>query len=344
MSLTLPMHALSTMQVSFKVGLPDGKFAFNMVSGNDAENPSVPLESGMKLHLRAVGDSSGVTLTLCVSRDNEEGLGSLVDINSQPLSQLGSRGPPFDHIIFHREPELNNSLEFLSHFDDDATAELLDLTLATIPGAEPQDSPFNLPNALGNFTLNEFLLDGDVNYNCDDNSDSDIPYPDDTPIIHIEGPAFDSTPLAQPATPHLEIFEHNVDAQYSSDGSSVPPSPTTEDIPSTAPSTPSDIPPSRRGSPSRPHAKHRCPDPVCARNFTSDYTLAKHMKAHLPKSQKSFPCTMGCTMDFSRKHDRLRHEVAQHGRICESECKTCLGFFSSEATLKKHKCKARARP
>ncbi|KAK7042014.1 hypothetical protein R3P38DRAFT_303535 [Favolaschia claudopus] len=83
-----------------------------------------------------------------------------------------------------------------------------------------------------------------------------------------------------------------------------------------------------------------CPKPGCMRRFSSNYTLSKHLVSHEPKPQKSFPCTMGCALHFSRKHDRLRHEVTQHGRLCEWECRTCLGFFSSEATLKKHKCKS----
>jgi hypothetical protein len=171
----------------------------------------------------------------------------------------------------------------------------------------------------------------------------------DTEDAHVD-PITDAefVSLSNAQTRHLDGFQHIMgaappDSEDWTDGLSVPPSPVTEDNPGTRPSTPA----SRRGSPSRSPASrpaHRCPDPLCARNFTSDYTLAKHMKSHLPKAPRSFPCTMGCTMDFSRKHDRLRHEVAQHGRVCEAECSSCLGFFSSEATLKKHKCKPRARP
>ncbi|KAJ7605889.1 hypothetical protein FB45DRAFT_1068975 [Roridomyces roridus] len=54
-----------------------------------------------------------------------------------------------------------------------------------------------------------------------------------------------------------------------------------------------------------------------------------------------FPCTMdaNCQVNFSRKHDRLRHEVAHHGRTCDWECTACGGFFSSHATFKRHRCK-----
>ncbi|KAJ7194392.1 hypothetical protein GGX14DRAFT_377994, partial [Mycena pura] len=82
-----------------------------------------------------------------------------------------------------------------------------------------------------------------------------------------------------------------------------------------------------------------CPEASCDRDFTSRYTLAKHIRAHEQAGKILFPCTLGCAMRFSRKHDRLRHEVNQHGRICEWGCEGCAGVFSSETTLRKHRCK-----
>lgn len=76
----------------------------------------------------------------------------------------------------------------------------------------------------------------------------------------------------------------------------------------------------------------------CARRFTSQYTLKVHMEAHKPKPRVSFPCTHGCSERFSRQHDRLRHEVAKHGRVCEFLCDDCGRFFSSKKTLGNHKC------
>jgi hypothetical protein len=37
-------------------------------------------------------------------------------------------------------------------------------------------------------------------------------------------------------------------------------------------------------------------------------------------------------------HDRLRHEITQHGKICEFTCPVCNRFFSTEKFLKSHKC------
>ncbi|GLB42767.1 putative zinc finger [Lyophyllum shimeji] len=99
---------------------------------------------------------------------------------------------------------------------------------------------------------------------------------------------------------------------------------------------------SREPSPtnSETDAKRRFPCLVlgCARRFTSQYTLKVHMEAHKPKPRVSFPCTLGCSERFSRQHDRLRHEVAKHGKVCEFLCDDCGRFFSSGKTLGNHKC------
>ncbi|TEB18765.1 hypothetical protein FA13DRAFT_1745281 [Coprinellus micaceus] len=76
----------------------------------------------------------------------------------------------------------------------------------------------------------------------------------------------------------------------------------------------------------------------CERKFTSQYTLKVHMEAHKPKPKVTFQCTEGCSERFSRQHDRLRHEVAKHGKICEFSCDECHRFFSSRKTLGNHKC------
>lgn len=81
-----------------------------------------------------------------------------------------------------------------------------------------------------------------------------------------------------------------------------------------------------------------CSIPGCSRRFTSQYTLKVHLEAHKPKPRSSFPCTLGCSERFSRQHDRLRHEVAKHGKICEWLCDDCGRFFSTKKTLGNHKC------
>ncbi|KIY43188.1 hypothetical protein FISHEDRAFT_68159 [Fistulina hepatica ATCC 64428] len=98
----------------------------------------------------------------------------------------------------------------------------------------------------------------------------------------------------------------------------------------------------KRAQPKDPNERRRIPCLItgCNRRFTSQYTLKVHMEAHKPKPRASFPCTLGCSERFSRQHDRLRHEVAKHGKVCEFSCHECGRFFSSSKTLGNHKCPA----
>ncbi|KAJ4471845.1 hypothetical protein C8J55DRAFT_563507 [Lentinula edodes] len=64
-----------------------------------------------------------------------------------------------------------------------------------------------------------------------------------------------------------------------------------------------------------------------------------HLSRREVPTKSSFPCTFDpCPEVFSRKHDRMRHEVAQHGLKCQWVCDRCRKFFASEKTLAKHKC------
>jgi hypothetical protein len=99
-----------------------------------------------------------------------------------------------------------------------------------------------------------------------------------------------------------------------------------------------DTSPSNSSDGSHPKRRFPCGIPGCPRRFTSQYTLKVHMEAHKPKPKVSFPCTEGCSERFSRQHDRLRHEVAKHGKICEFSCDDCGRFFSTKKTLGNHKC------
>ena len=104
----------------------------------------------------------------------------------------------------------------------------------------------------------------------------------------------------------------------------------------------SDAPQSHLVSPTEKDYDHRrrfrCLHPQCTRRFTSQYTLKVHMDAHRAKPRVPLPCTLGCSERFSRRHDRLRHEVSQHGKVCEFVCDDCGRFFSSAKTLGNHKC------
>ncbi|KZP15002.1 hypothetical protein FIBSPDRAFT_796262 [Athelia psychrophila] len=93
--------------------------------------------------------------------------------------------------------------------------------------------------------------------------------------------------------------------------------------------------------PRDPQRPFPCLHPGCNRFFTSKYTLKVHAQSHIPKQKVRLPCAFdGCPEDFSRQHDRLRHEVLQHGRVCEFVCSECQRFFSTNQTLQNHKCPA----
>ncbi|EIN09918.1 hypothetical protein PUNSTDRAFT_125911 [Punctularia strigosozonata HHB-11173 SS5] len=62
-----------------------------------------------------------------------------------------------------------------------------------------------------------------------------------------------------------------------------------------------------------------CLEKTCTRMFTSEYTRKTHMQTHKPREPKTLHCET-CDEVFSRKHDLLRHEVAQHGKECEFIC------------------------
>ncbi|KIY74155.1 hypothetical protein CYLTODRAFT_94532 [Cylindrobasidium torrendii FP15055 ss-10] len=85
---------------------------------------------------------------------------------------------------------------------------------------------------------------------------------------------------------------------------------------------------------------HPCLFPDCGRWFTRSYTRNVHMLTHRRSNDpKPFLCTIsGCTEGFSRKHDRLRHEVRQHGRGSNFRCPLCTvsKFYSSQSTLERH--------
>jgi hypothetical protein len=85
-------------------------------------------------------------------------------------------------------------------------------------------------------------------------------------------------------------------------------------------------------------AQYPCLHKGCDRVLTSMYTRKVHMSTHKPKPRKSFKCTMGCDVYFTRQHDRNRHEVTLHGKKCNYVCPRCSRFFSGQKKLDNHTC------
>ncbi|KAJ7767024.1 hypothetical protein DFH07DRAFT_335591 [Mycena maculata] len=322
MALTLPMEALSNMQVSFKVRLPDGTFEFDMASIMDpSKTNNLQSEAGMKLHLRASSDPSGVTLILFTSgiRNGRMGEGPETGLGFGSGSLAGTTVQPHSTDA----PETDQSASTHSDADFLYPTEVMSEPLDDLSfGAfGPNSTLSDLPDVSTGFSY--FLFNNlNLEYNCHSNTAGNL-----LDGNHVE-------PMNTKSL--LDGGSTNV-IPYSSPGP-IPCSPFRDDTPATSPRSSSDSTyPPPRARPAR--ADLICPEPSCARRFTSRHTLSKHARIHEPKIQKVFPCTMGCILQFSRKHDRLRHEVTQHGRICEWGCNVCLGPFSSESTLKNHKCK-----
>lgn len=113
---------------------------------------------------------------------------------------------------------------------------------------------------------------------------------------------------------------------------------TSESICSTAPSSPQTS--STDGQSTYDHEWQRpyhCS--TCDRSFKRAYTLKVHMNCHVTegKSRKSFICSVDeCGERFTRKHDRLRHEISQHRKKARFSCQCCPRNFSTSHTLQKH--------
>ncbi|KAJ7699549.1 hypothetical protein B0H17DRAFT_1129164 [Mycena rosella] len=360
MSLTLPIQALATMQVTFKVELNDGKFTFDMIRENGSGIPGLQSESGKTLELCAVRASGGVTLTIRVSREvegnsnNEVELGGIYeDTNPQQILLSEPREHMLEASVFPRtaDLEVDTDMEFLlrcPHIPDTAL-RLFDVPDA-LSGFDMSESPFSAFTTHTSYDHRDYFNPGMLSAG----SRKSLIYASDFVLITASEERANSwctVPsdfLSRTPLPHLDVFGpmHDTLPEAPPDVSSgISDSSTTDDTSSSAPSTPSEIHASPRGPSrsSRPHSIYHCPEPECQRNFKSRYTLSKHVQAHRRKTRSPFPCTMGCAREFSRKHDRLRHEVTQHGRVCAT-CGACQGFFSSEATLSRHKCRMRGRP
>ncbi|KAJ7086796.1 hypothetical protein B0H15DRAFT_931356 [Mycena belliarum] len=332
MAVMLPMETLSSVKVSFKVGLPDGAFTFSMVPlGLDA-GEIAEAELGIRLHLDAVCDANEITLTLFTSRHSTSTGYEELQAHQKLLEPFSAASPaepwiaqslsdsyrphtsPDHSSATHAEPE---HPEFMSNAQSKPSDMGLhhhgDLSLSF----EASGNQYQAQDVSHNF-YHEYLFDSASLGFCS---------------RHIDGSQYPRGEFSASSQASQSFASSSPDPE--SPGASTSTSPSTSPISSF--SSPTPTAPRPHGARSR---TQQCPEPSCDRQFTSKYTLSKHVTTHEPRPVKFFPCAMGCTMHFSRKHDRLRHEVTQHGRVCEWGCNACLGFFSSEpATLKKHRCR-----
>ncbi|KAJ7688708.1 hypothetical protein B0H17DRAFT_1135469 [Mycena rosella] len=230
MSLTLPIQALATMQVSFKVELNDGNFTFDMIRENGSRIPGLQSESGKTLELCAVRASGGVTLTIRVSRE--------VEGNSNNEVELGG--------IY--------DMEFL-------------LRCPHIPDTAPR--LFDVPDALSGFDMSESPFSAFTTHTSYDHRDYFNPgipsagsrksliYASDFVLITASEERANSwctVPsdfLSRSPLPHLDVFGpmHDTLPEAPPDASpGISNSSTTDDTSSSALSTPSEIHASPRGT------------------------------------------------------------------------------------------------
>ncbi|KAJ7689997.1 hypothetical protein B0H17DRAFT_1134703 [Mycena rosella] len=324
MALTLPLETLSNLKVSFRCRLPDGAFEFHMVPGNTPDISCVQRGGGITLHLDAVRDSTGVTLTLATSGQ----LSSSPDDDGSDAVLRRFSGQSLDYSTSHSVPQ-STEVRSIPDFGTDSRSALTSEPLPVSQGL--QDHIFESTDIFGPTNFDDTLLDCfNLGYNSHHNPSLYVPgltrIGGWTVVLSVPGHNLNLTKNAE--------FEDSKESSSSN-------SPITLETPVTTPTASSESPiscssPSRSG---RGRSKVPCPNASCGRYFANTYTLSKHIKAHEPKAREYFQCTMGCPMGFSRRHDRLRHEVTQHGRVCEWGCNACSVFFSSEFSLKKHKCK-----
>ncbi|KAJ7915159.1 hypothetical protein B0H13DRAFT_1872388 [Mycena leptocephala] len=324
MSFTLPIRALATMQVSLKIG-SDGQFGLEMGQASDTDNFHAQLD-GLKLHLHSVLDSSGVTLTLSVSVEAENG-------NRRHVAVESCLGPSRTQQALEFSPGAE-PLDFSSQLYSVGGSDYPNVLLDYFQAGQGNPGSFESPETFDAFQLYEspyqtlatnHLQPGHSNITSADLNLAFATHDYDTQVEMItELPAFDDNPLQDVAASESDATTSppECDVDYPEPLSSASDSP---NLSTRGSPCPSDLP---------------CPKPSCSRKFTSKYALSMHRQKHIAKPPPCFPCS-GCAIQFSRRHDRLRHEVSQHGRVQEWECKLCLGFFSSQKTLQKHKCKAR---
>ncbi|KAJ6482058.1 hypothetical protein C8R47DRAFT_1283414 [Mycena vitilis] len=349
MSFTLPVNALFNMQISLKVELPNGKVAYSIAPSSfttvTASVPSIRSENGMQLHINATSEESGILLSLFMT-GGQVAQEPLPVLRSTSLdSTLASIPSPAatDSLFcgggFPATERVDPNFNFHETMGLDPLLDSFDNTPANCGTADFVFDALNPAYNINDLDFREFGINKEDGVDYATTSSSHLGCSDDAsssfPVT--------TSPLILPAM-------SSEDTDVSLRAYSTEPSPT-QDSPPTSPTTVgSSTAPnwsSRRSSLAHrspgTSAGLRCLDPRCDRYLASKYLLTKHMKTHEPRSDQSFRCTMGCALEFSRKHDRLRHEVVQHKKLCDWECNECFGFFSSQTTLQKHKCRPRAR-
>ncbi|KAJ7119986.1 hypothetical protein C8R43DRAFT_1152253 [Mycena crocata] len=334
MSLSFPLDELARMQIFIRVSLHGGGFWFDMKSA--AKTCSI-LDQDVKLNIHGCYDDSGdLVFTISVSQNTDTRLSFnkyLPETPNLAIQQLPAI-PSNTKGLHQMQGEVS---DFLGLADDSATAANSNITTLPFIGnpSASSDSYAWLQPAWPEFTENP-----DPKYPIIAGVDQPISS-EVAPTLWPSGNPYAPPPISRAATPTP----------------SLPPpydnlSPLAEPPPPTSPASPlastpnsnneqAEIVPEdnlkpRDGPGGRPF---RCLHAECPQWFTRAHTRRVHMKTHLAgrNSKAKFLCRFdACRVQFSRKHDRLRHEVGTHGMETRWTCASCNKCFSSEATLERH--------
>ncbi|EIM88902.1 uncharacterized protein STEHIDRAFT_138053 [Stereum hirsutum FP-91666 SS1] len=374
MSLTLPIEEMVRLRMSVRLGT-DGRLTLNMQpilpSVASSSSSSGRLQSNLKLHFNGTADATG-TLCLDIWAEDDVPFSSTSSVLTpsttdpepaqqlpMPQSDVAPGTMPFDPSTFSFGSGYGQATD-LSNFSQSNLGALsgnqwFDQNIADI---DMTDTLFcELASSQSNmlwpsqFDMTQRMPPYDADITGKDMSSIISPHVDDgqaimdalfptPPLTETSSPipststSCQSTPdtmATLPTIPEPSPDQENINHSHSDvDDSPLPASPAstlTEEQ-----TQGSGVP----GSTSRPFP---CLEPGCTLRFTRKYTRKVHMETHTRAKQqrKSFVCGVaGCGECFSRKHDRLRHEVGKHGQECEWTCRQCGRFFSSQTTLERH--------
>ncbi|KAJ7780308.1 hypothetical protein DFH07DRAFT_765588 [Mycena maculata] len=305
--LSFPVEELSRLQLLFKVGVPNGSFAFDVSS--TPECVAQQARSGIKVHFCVEATPAGVTLRIWTSPENTSKSMDSISTSNALMS------PGLD--IIQQEGIAESEYLWGLYSLDAACTDILLGVDSLVSGGEAC-SVFGFSNHLDPDSEG-MMADSTNTNNIDTTENSTL---EDS--SNVWSPTLTNDPKEIPSPPS---------ASHSA-------SPITSDTSSgSSPTSHESSPPSPSVSSASPRPKFECPEPQCKRMFKHPHTLKVHLKTHKSKPRRVFQCTGGCAAFFSRQHDRLRHEVTQHGRVCEWVCEICSVFFSTSRTLENHRCK-----
>ncbi|KAF9267075.1 hypothetical protein L218DRAFT_717586 [Marasmius fiardii PR-910] len=354
MSFSLPLQALANFQLVISVPgdhpLPP-TFELKPLPPNADLTPTFPTS----LQVRARETGQGLTFELT---GDHSFCGQFTSpLPTPPESLLGSPSQSLLHNMAldndYFGADLSANFPSWSHFndlpDDAQTSALLCTSISPesielggrslpmsdfglthpLPFADP---PFGVPS-----TTKHFLSTKETTGSPEDFSPPfNLPY--SSPLHHgILTPIDSSTPI--PETPLSSPDSSNASSPTSTAGGPTRTrsrkSSASSSSSGSADNTKKPETPTTQSNRPRPFA---CRFPGCERVFTSNYTRETHMLTHRPKRKQTYQCTVGCNALFSRKHDRWRHEVSQHGKPSQWTCSRCNQYFSSEKSLSVHNC------